>query len=142
MGNDFDIDLGTLPTIYEDLIAFYPFSEFYDTIPGIPLIPDASDTIKTYLMIKKAKDLGPNEFDGFLRGGTLDTTDAPQPSVPDGKAQSPPVSLDWSDPPVYQDDRFLEHKKELNVYEYDGQHAYVEIEDEILGLKSDAYTIS
>ena len=28
-----DVDLGTYPTISEDLIVYYPFNEYYDSIP-------------------------------------------------------------------------------------------------------------
>ena len=92
-------------------------------------------------MIKKAKDLSSNNFDGFLRGGTLDTASAPQPSIPDGKAESPVIAIEWSHPPQYQMDRFIPPKK-LNSYEYDGSKSFVEVEDEILNLSSDSYTIS
>ena len=134
-----DVDLGTYPTISENLIAYYPFNEYYDSIPGIPADDGDGGTIPTMLAIKKAKDLGPNNLDGFLRGGTLDTISAPQPSVPDPKGVSPVIALEWSNPPQYQRDRF---RRELNSYQYDGSESYVEVEDDILNLKRDYYSIS
>jgi len=134
-----DVDLGTYPTISEDLIAYYPFNEYYDSIPGIPADDGDGGKIPTMLAVKKAKDLGPNNFDGFLRGGTLDTISAPQPSVPDPKGVSPVIALEWSNPPQYQRDRF---RRQLNSYQYDGSESYVEVEDDILNLKRDYYSIS
>ena len=141
MNNDSDEDLGTLPTIMDNLIAYYPFNEFYDSIPGDSIEDGDGGKLPTILAIKKAKDLSPNNFDGFLKGGTLDTASAPQPSIPDGKAESPVIAIEWSHPPQYQMDRFIPPKK-LNSYEYDGSKSFVEVEDEILNLSSDSYTIS
>ena len=36
MGNDDDQDIGTLPIFNNNLIAYYPMNEFYDSIPGAP----------------------------------------------------------------------------------------------------------
>ena len=134
-----DVDLGTYPTITEDLIAYYPFNEYYDSVPGEPAGDAGTGPIPTMLAIKKAKDLGPNNFDGFLKGGTLDTILAPDPTVPDPKFVAPPIAVEWSNPPQYQRDRF---RRQLNSYEYADFKAYVEVEDDILNLKSDYYSIS
>ena len=141
MDNDSDEDLGTLPTITDNLIAYYSFNEYYDSIPGDSIEDGDGGKIATILAIKKAKDRSPNNFDGFLRGGTLDTASAPQPDVPDGKAVSPAIAIEWSHPPQYQRDRFIPGKL-INSYEYDGSKSFVEVEDEILNLKRDKYTIS
>ena len=134
-----DIDLGTYPTISENLIAYYPFNEYYDSIPGEPAGDPGTGPIPTILAIKKAKDLGPNNFDGFLKGGTLDTIPAPDPASPDPKAIPAALAVEWSDPPQYQRDRF---RRQLNSYQYDGSKSFVEVEDDILNLKRDYYTIS
>ena len=141
MNNDSDVDLGTFPAISDNLIAYYPFNKFLDSIPGDSVEDGNGGFIATILAIQKAKDMSSNNYDGFLRGGKLEYISAPQPDVPDGKAVSPVVAVEWSSPPQYQRDRFIPAKM-LNSYDYDGDTSYVEVEDEILDLSRDSYTIS
>ena len=107
MNNDSDDDLGTFPTISDNLIAYYPFNKFLDSIPGDSVEDGNGGFIATILAIQKAKDMSSNNYDGFLRGGKLEYISAPQPDVPDGKAVSPVVAVEWSSPPQYQRDRFI-----------------------------------
>ena len=100
MGNDADVDIGTLPIINDNLIAYYPMNEFYDSIPGAPEYfiadsypPGKVDTLSTILISKRANELSNNYFYGVLKGGTADTLKLPNPpecdTAGDGKCASP-----------------------------------------------------
>ena len=144
MGNDFDIDIGSRPQITDDLIAFYSMSEFYDSLPGPDLDVDGK-LLPTILVHKKADDQSSNNFNGFMRGGVPDTLALPNPpgcdALTGGKCSSPPYLITYPDAPTIVPDRF-QPPKDRNAFGFDGVNSFVEVEDQIIDLSRNRYTIS
>ena len=152
MGNDADVDIGTLPIINDNLIAYYPMNEFYDSIPGAPEYfiadsypPGKVDTLSTILISKRANELSNNYFYGVLKGGVADTLKLPNPpecdTAGDGKCASPFYLITYPNSPTHVPDRF-QPPKDKQAYGFDGINSYVDVNHQLLDLKRSRYTIS
>ena len=152
MGNDSDQDIGTSPTIQDNLIAYYPMNEYYDTIPGHDeyfiadnYSPGQVDTLSTYLVLKRAKELSSNYFYGDLKGGVADTLTLPNPpecsTAGDGKCASPAYLITYPNSPTHTPDRF-QPPNDKQSYGFDGADSYVDVDHQLLDLKRSRYTIS
>ena len=152
MGNDDDEDIGTLPIFNNNLIAYYPMNEFYDSIPGTPEYFTADnypvgqvDTLNTILISKRANELSNNYFYGILKGGAADTLKLPNPpecdTSGDGKCSSPSYLITYPNSPTYVPDRF-QPPKDKQAYGFDGAISYVDVDHQLLDLKRSRYTIS
>ena len=123
MGNDSDSDIGTQQIFSDNLIAYYPMNEFYDSVPS----NQNTGSISGVNISQRANELSSNYFYGILKGGVLDNSTLPL--------------ISYTKSPQYGNDRFA-RVNESQAMIFDGSDSYIDVDHQILDLSRSRYSVS